>query len=132
MPPTLDLPTVRAFTEDLAEQIRRCDKGEGSVEDSINHYLRLCGELRAYINQWARAIFTGQLEFDPDVETLLKDEARRLLHRAKQTAAMGRTMDRERSVLRGLDALHYRVADLDYLLENWVSPCLAVSPGVSA
>ena len=43
MPAMLDLPNVQAFTEDLAEQVRRCDNGEGMIcsnlEDRINALL---------------------------------------------------------------------------------------------
>jgi len=132
MPATLDLPAVRRFTEDLNDRLRRCDNGEGiicsNLDESINYYVQLCSELRAYVNQWARAIFTGEVAFDPAVEDLLKEEVRRLLHRAKQVAARGRAMDGQCYVLQGLNALHCHIADFDYLLENWVSPRPAVSP----
>jgi hypothetical protein len=132
MPATLDLSAVRRFTDDLNERLRQCDNGEGmfcsNLSATINHYVQLCGELRAYLNQWARAIFTGQTAFDQAVEDLLKEEARRLLHRSKQVAAQGRAMDGMCYVLPGLNPLHCHLADLDYLLENWVSPRLAVSP----
>lgn len=132
MPATLDLKTVNRFTEDLNVRLRQCDNGEGMIcsnlDESINHYVQVCGELRGYVNQWARAIFTGQTAFDPAVEDHLKDEVRRLLQRAKQLAARGRAMDGECFVLQGLNPLHRHLADFDYLLENWVSPRLAVSP----
>ena len=37
-------------------------------------------------------------------------------------------MDGQCYLLQGLNTLHCHVADFDYLLENWVSPRLAVSP----
>lgn len=129
---TLDLTAVRRFTDDLNEQVRRCENGEGMVcsnlDESIGHYVRLCAELRAYIGQWAQAVFSGKLEFDPEVDSLLNAEARRLLRRAKQVAARGRVMNGQCFELQGLDDLHYHIAALDYLLENWVKPRLAVSP----
>lgn len=132
MSATLDLFAVRHFTDDLNERIRRCDNGEGMIcstlEESINHYVQLCGELRVYVNQWARAIFTGQVAFDQAVEDILKDEIRHLLHRSKQVAARGRAMDGQCFVLQGLNSLHCHIADFDYLLENWASPRPAVSP----
>ena len=129
---TLDLFTVRRFADDLNDRLRRCDNGEGMIcgnlDESINHYAQLCGELRAYIRQWARAIFTGKVAFDPAVEELLKHEVLGLLHRSKQVAARGRAMDGQCYVLQGLNSLHCHMADLDYLLQNWVSPRLAASP----
>jgi hypothetical protein len=112
--------------------MRKCDNGEGMIcrtlDESINRYVQLCGELRAYVNQWARSIFTGQAAFDQSVEDLLKQGIRRLLNRSKQVAALGRGMDGQCFVLQGLNQLHCHIADFDYLLENWVSPRLAVSP----
>lgn len=132
MPATLGLAAARRFTDDLNDRLRRCDNGEGMIcatlDESINHYVQLCGELRSYVNQWARAIFTGQTAFEQAVEDLLKEEVRRILQRAKQVAARGRAMDGQCFVLQGLNPLHCHIADFDYLLENWVSPRPAVSP----
>ncbi len=132
MQATLDLSAVRCFTDSLQDRLRQCDNGEGMVfsnlDESINYYVQLCVELRNYINQWARAVFTNQVAFDPAVEELLKSETSLLLHRAKQLAACGRAMNGQCFELQGLSFLHYYIADFDYLLENWVSPRAAVSP----
>src|ERR1035438_4537112 len=54
MPATLDLTDVRRFTDDLNDRLRRCENGEGmicsSLDESINYYDQLCGEMRAYVN----------------------------------------------------------------------------------
>jgi hypothetical protein len=132
MEDTLDLPAVRRFTSDLNDRLRRCDNGEGMIcntlEESINHYVQMCRELRAYVNEWARSIFTKQVPFDPEVEVVVKDELRRLLKRAKEVAARGRAMDGYCYVLQGLNQLHCHIVDFDYLLENWVSPKPAIAP----
>jgi len=133
MPATLDLvavaPLHRGFRQTAGPDATTA-RGMvcANLDQSINHYVELCRELRTYINQWARAIFTGQVTFDQEVENLLKEESRRNMHRAKQVAALGRAMDGECYVLQGLNPLHRHIADFDYLLENWVSPRLAVSP----
>lgn len=132
MTATLDLAAVRRFTDDLNEQVRRCENGEGMIcsnlDESISHYVHLCLQLRRFINEWARAVFSGEIEFDPEVDALLNSEARRLLRRAKRVAARGRAMDGECFELGDLDDLHYQVADFDYLIENWVKPRLAIAP----
>lgn len=132
MPATLDLSAVRRFTERLSEQARQCDNGEGMIcntlEESINYYVHLCGELRVFVKQWAQAVFTGEAPFDKEVEDLLKGEVQLLLRRCKDVAACGRAMDGVCFVLDGLNQLHFHIADFDYLLSNWVSPRLAVSP----
>jgi hypothetical protein len=132
MPATLDIMAVRRLTHELDARRNQCDNGEGMIcanlDQSINHYVALSRELRGYINQWAKSIFTGQAELDPAAEVLLKEEVRRHLNRAKQVAALGRAMDEQCFMLQGLNPLHFHIADFDYLLENWVSPQLAVSP----
>lgn len=129
----LDLPGVREFTDRLNERLRQCENGEGmlcsSLDEKINYHVQLCRDLRAYINDWAKAIFTGQATSDTAVENLLKAEIHQLLTHSKQVAALGRAMDGQCFVLQGLNALHGHIVDFDYLLTNWVSPRPAVSPG---
>ena len=64
MPATLDLDAVRRFTDDLNDQLRKCDTSEGMIcstlDESINYYAQLCLELRAFIQEWAHAIFTNE------------------------------------------------------------------------
>ncbi|MFO0927292.1 MAG: hypothetical protein U0736_09665 [Gemmataceae bacterium] len=132
MPGTLDLEALRLFTDELTERARRCDNGEGllcaSLEASIEHYVQLCRELRACVNRWAHAVFTGEAECDPGAEALLRRTLQAMLRRAKEVAARGRAMDGQCFVLLGLNDLHFLIADIDYLLENWVTPRRAVSP----
>jgi hypothetical protein len=129
---TFDLPAVLHFTEDLQDRQRRCDNGGGMVcsdlDATISYHVQLCSELRQGISGWARAVFTGQVPFDPAVETLLKVEVQELLPHSKRVAAQGREKNWMCFELAGLNQLHYWIVDLDYLLENWVSPRLAVSP----
>ena len=129
---TLDLSAVRRFTDDLEERVRRCENGEGMIcsnlDESISHYLRLTNDLRQFVNEWARAVFTGQVAFDQTVEDLLKEEMKRLMRQAKRVAALGRAMCEMCGELNGLDPLQSNILHFDYLLDNWVSPRLAVNP----
>jgi hypothetical protein len=131
MPATFDIPAVRRFSDDLNEKARSCDNGEGmscsNLDGKIKHYNGLCVQLREYVNQWARAIFTGQIAFDEQIENLLKQEIRQLLPRANLVAARGRALEKECST-QGLNDLKDHILDFHYLLENWVSPHLSVSP----
>lgn len=128
----LDLPAAHRFAEALNERLRLCDNGEGMVcatlDQSINFHVKICQELLNGVGQWARSVFTGQIAFDAEVEKLLKSEIQLLLERGKKVAANGRMVNGQCYELRGLSALHYHIADFDYLLENWVAPQLAVGP----
>jgi hypothetical protein len=130
---SLDSAAVRHFTSQLEAQSQQCDNGEGMVcetlDQSIDFYLTLCRNLREGINQWARAVFTGQLAFDAETEALWMQEVQALLGRAKRLAWRGHRMNFECFEFRGLGELNYHIVDLDYLLGNWVSPQQAVAPG---
>ena len=132
MPALLDLPAVRRFTEKLNGQLHQCDKGAGIIcsdlEKNINFHVQLCRELRSFINDWARTVFTGQTPFDREIEDQLKFAAWQFLQRAKPVAARGRSLDGWCFVLQGLNELHYHVAYFGDLLENWVSPRPSVGP----
>src|SRR6266853_1289431 len=94
---TLDLLSVRGFTDSLNAKVRRCDNAEGmectNLEQTIAYYVVLCDELRTYIGEWAHAVFATELPFDPAVESLLKAEVASLLTRAEQVAVQGRVMN---------------------------------------
>ena len=122
---------VRRFNDELNEQAHTCDNGEGmmcrNLDGKIEHYIGLCVQLREYVNQWARAVFTGQVPFDAQVENLLIEEIKQLLPRANLVAARGRALQHE-CFPQGLDKLKDQILDFHYILENWVSPQLSVSP----
>jgi len=99
-----------------------------NLDESIYLHANLCAELRDFVDQWARDVFTGQLAFDAAVEDLLKHQVVEMMQRCKHVAASGRAMDRQCYVLQGLNDLHRCMADFDYLLENWVSPRRSESP----
>ena len=129
---TLDIATVRRFTEDQRLQIQACDNGEGffcnTLEHSIRRYCDLLSKSRQTIDQWARAIFSGEISFDSEVEALFRDQTRSLLTQAEKVAARGRTSENTCCEVLGLVELHRRTADLNYLMKNWVSPKRSVSP----
>ena len=128
----LDLAAVRRFTDTLREDLRRCDHGEGTecltLEGVIGYYVNRCAALHERIRAWVRAVFSGRITFDPESEALLQTSARQLLASAKEIAAYGRAKDDVCGELEGLSHLHSYVAKFDYLLDNWVSPRLAVGP----
>jgi hypothetical protein len=136
MPMTHDAPSVRHFMDDMTTQIRKCDQGEGmlcsTLDEKINHYVEWCRNLRQTLNERAKKVFAGEIAFDPEVERIYKEAFRNLLQKAIPVAARGREKNREYFELKGLDPLHYYLADFGYLLENWVSPQLAVSPSPRA
>ncbi|HET6573672.1 MAG TPA: hypothetical protein VFG68_08740 [Fimbriiglobus sp.] len=129
---TFDLAEVRDFAAALGARMDRCDNGEGmecsSLDDTLRHYAALCCEFHDGVRQWGQAVFSGRTPFNPDVERVLKAEAERLYTRAVATLAYGQSAEASCYSLDGQDALRSALWDLYLLLDNWVTPKLAVGP----
>ncbi len=132
---TFDLDSVRHFTADLTTRLATCN-GEGmycsDLDQSIRCHADLCGELRVSIDQWASAVFFGTVAFDPAVEAVFLAELQHVLTAAQSLAELGRKRDNQCFRLAALPHLHYSIADLSHLRDNWVSPALAASAAARA
>src|SRR5579883_835204 len=129
---TFDLPAVSRFAAELRKRQRQCETGEGMIcsnlDESINCHADLCRDLLSTLSEWASAVFKGRIAFDHQVEAEFRAQIRDLLPHAKRVAAEGREKNWMCFELQGLNALHYLIAELDYLQDHWVSPRLAVAP----
>ena len=129
---TFDLAEVRNFAAGLGASMNRCDNGEGmecaSLDDTLRHYAALCCEFREGVRQWGRAVFAGRVAFDPEVERVWLDEGVRLYSRAVEMSAYGQTAEVPCYMLDGQAVLQSALWDMYRLLENWVTPRLAVGP----
>ncbi len=129
---TLDLATVRRFTEELDSRVSRCDNGEGgecrTLDATLSQYVLLCTEYRTAVNDWARTVFSGRVEGDPEIESLFLRAGAALLGHSKRALERGHQFEGPCYYLDGLTGLERWVRDLDYLLSNWVSPAISVGP----
>lgn len=128
---TFDLAAVRHFADDLNVRLAGCN-GEGmfcsDLDETIKCHVELCADLQANTHHWARAVFAGQVVFNPAVEAVFKDEWQRVLDNAKSVANQGRKMDDVCYKLAWLPILVYFVAEFTTKLEKWLSPRLSVGP----
>lgn len=129
---TFDLAELRGFAADLDARMNRCDNGEGmecaSLDDALRHYASLCCEYRERVRQWGRAVFTGRVAFDPDVESLWLDEGLKLYSRAVGLLAYGQSAEVPCYILDGQAVLRSALWELSQILSHWVTPKLAVGP----
>jgi hypothetical protein len=129
---TFDLTEVRAFAADLDARMDRCDNGEGmecaTLDASLSRYAELCCAYINEVRQWGRAVFTGQVEFDREVERVLLDEGSRLQSRAKALCARGQRAEGPCYVIEGHRSLQAALWELDRLLRPWVTPARAIGP----
>ncbi len=129
---TFDLAEVRGFTADIHARMNRRDNGEGSECAALNADLRRCDELcREFcdqVRQWGLAVFSGRVDFDPEVEEVLKEDGRRLSSRAMELWRYSQAFETPCSNLDEQVHLKDALWDLDRLINNWVTPKLAVGP----
>ncbi len=128
-----DLAEVRGFTADLDARMTRCDNGEGmecaNLDGTLRRYAELCWEFCEQVRKWGRAVFAGQVAFDPEVERLWRNEAIRYYARASELLVDGARAEAGPCyVLEGRAALGYAAWHLQRLLAGWVTPKLAVAP----
>jgi len=129
---TFDLAEVRGFAADLDVRMDRCDNGEGlacaNLDGTLRHYAEVCCEFCQQARQWGRAIFVGQVAFDPEVERIWLDKGILLYRRAAELWACGQQKAGDCFVLEGGAALGSALWRLERLLAGWVTPKLAAAP----
>jgi hypothetical protein len=129
---TFDLNEVRIFVADFDARMDRCDNGEGmmcaTLDDTLRHYAALCCEFRDGIRQWGLAVFSGRVEFDPEVEHVWRSEGLHLYSRAVEMLAYGQNAEVPCFMLDGQAILQSALWDLQQLLVKWVTPKLATGP----
>jgi hypothetical protein len=104
------------------------NSNEQSLDQTLRSCAELCYEFENEIRAWSQAVFSGQIAFDPEVESVLRNEGTSLLSRALYMMADSRKSDVPCYVLEGNAALAAATFDLSGLLCNWVSPRLSVRP----
>jgi len=129
---TFDLAEVRDFAANLDARMSQCDNGEGmecaNLDGTLRQYAVLCCEFCEQCRRWGRAIFSGQVGFDPEVELVLLDEGARLHGRASELWMYGEQLKGVCFVLEGGAALGSTLWRLERLLSGWVTPKRAVAP----
>lgn len=129
---TFELNDVRAFADELDADIARCESGEGlectSLEMVLEYYAGLCCKYVDAVRAWGRAVFAGRVAFDNEAERILRAEGQRLYSQAAEMTAYSRQAERECYELEGCRRLEAALWHMQGLLENWVTPKLAVGP----
>ncbi len=129
---TYDLPAVQQFALEIHSRRASCN-GEGmfcsNVDESLGCHFKVCDELIQAVTNWAREVFAGRIEFEPEVERVFKSELERALDDARSCAQFGRSVTTECFNLERLSSLESAVQRIDFLLKNWISPQKSVAPG---
>src|SRR4051812_27486913 len=77
-----DRTEVDAFVAQLDADMDRYDNGEGmgcaDPEAALQNYAKLCRECRDELRNWSKAVFSGRVPPDPEIDEALLDIARKL------------------------------------------------------
>jgi hypothetical protein len=130
---TFDLAGVREFTADISARMPSLPEPvEGmecaKMEDLLRRYAELCREFCGRVRAWGHAVFSGRVDFDPEVERLLREGGSDVHSQATWAFQCGQVIEREYSTLEGMSSLRYAIDELGQLLQGWVTPKLAVGP----
>lgn len=94
----------------------------------LRGYAGLCREFCGHVRNWGNDVFSGRLEFDPEVERLWQVGGSDVHRRATWALQCGLVAEEEGNLLEELASPRDAVDDLGRLLERWVTPKLAVGP----
>lgn len=129
---TFELNDVRAFADQLSADIARCENGEGmecaSLESALHYYADLCCKYMDVVRAWGRDVFAGRVEFDREAEQILRTKGQRLYAQATETIACSQKAEGRCYELENRRLLEAALWHMQGLLDNWVTPKLAVGP----
>lgn len=129
---TFDLKQVNKVAETVNAEMDQCGHGEGvncaTIETIVTCYANGCCSFMQQFRKWTNDVFAGRVAHNEQAErswqlelTKLRDRAMQLANYVTQAESMCHSLDEENR----LCAVIY---DMDWILQNWVSPKLAVGP----
>jgi hypothetical protein len=129
---TFDCEQVNAALSPLKAKFRDCAHGEGNQCETLDKHLDCCAQIRfevhAALATWARDVFAGKVAFDSEAENLWRAEVSQIYAQAKRIWQIGRKAEVPCWELPGRSKLETALWNLNYLLQDWVSPKLSVAP----
>ncbi len=123
---------VREFTDSLEQKMAIRDNGEGlecyTAEAIILQCVNGCCELHSAMRSWGRDVFAARVAFDKAAEEIWLKTGTRVLAAAKEALSLGEQLETPCFVLSGLSLLKGAISDLEFLMNNWVTPKPSVAP----
>jgi len=129
---TFDYEQVSTVLARLKAKFEDCAHGEGNACETLEKHLQCCAaicyEVIESLRNWANGVFTGEVIFDPDAEKIWRLELTQIYARATEMWQIGRKAQVPCWEIPGQGMLASALWDMRWLLDNWVSPKLAVAP----
>ena len=99
------------------------------LDAALRDHAELCHEFTETVRAWRQAVFSGRIEFDPEVETVVLAEGARLAARIEDFWNRGAKPGPVTLDLTDPFAPQPPIERLNHSLRHWVRPQLAVGPG---
>ena len=129
---TFDYEQVGSVLAPLKAKFEDCAHGEGNACETLDKHLECCAticyEVVKSLRAWADGVFTGEVIFDPEAEKKWRLELAQIYSRAIQVWQIGRKAEVPCWEIPGQNMLGSALWELRWVLDNWVSPKLAVGP----
>ncbi len=125
-----NLPEVQQFVEELKAKRSGCFDGQycSRLDKLIACQFEVCRELNQAIATWKHRVFRGLIEFDPAVESALREQVEETLETAQEV--VGIALDREADCFEfaRLNELEKQAKTLHRHQISWVRPRLSERP----
>lgn len=129
---TFDYEQVGAVIAPLKARFEDCTHGEGNACATLDSHLQCCAsicfEVVQAVKKWARAVFSGEVIFDPAAESRWRSELAQLHSQAIRVWQVSRKAEVPCYELPGQSELASVLWEMQWLLDNWISPKLSVGP----
>jgi hypothetical protein len=129
---TFDYEQVTAVIQPLKAKFDDCAHGEGDacvrLDKQMDCCAAICLEAAEQVVDWAHNVFAGEVAFDPVVENVWRTELQQIHSRAIKLWMVGRRAETPCWELPAQDKLASALWRLNWLLDKWVTPQLAVGP----
>lgn len=129
---TFDYEQVHAVLSPLKAKFHDCAHGEGTQCETLDKHLDCCAEIClevfAAVVLWAQDVFAGKIAYDPEAERLWRAEVGQIYSQAKRFWQIGRKAEVPCWELAGQSKLETALWNLNFLLQDWVTPKLAIAP----
>jgi hypothetical protein len=129
---TFDYEQVSAVLAPLKAKFDDCAHGEGNACEALDKQLECCATICYQVinslRTWADGVFTGEVILDPQAEEKWRLELTQICSRATEIWQIGRKAEVPCWEIPGQNMLASALWEMRWLLDNWVSPKLAVAP----
>jgi len=130
---TFDLVQIQEFVAHLDSRmgpgLNGASESHAALATALRDHAELCHEFIEKVLEWRRAIFSGRIDFDPAVESVVRAEGTRLSARAEELQDLVAEAKAANVRLEGSDTFQTNVDRMNRLFNPWLRPQLAVGPG---